>query len=204
MNQERRKTGKRDRRSFLLSCFPDSSLLLLLCFVALVSCKREERGFRVAPPAADKIEAKSVSDLYPAGGSTPSPAANAFEENAYATAEGQRLFIAFNCNGCHAHGGGGMGPPLMDTKWIYGSEPPQIFASIVEGRPNGMPSFRGKIPDHQVWQLVAFVRSVGGLGTSGGSPGRGDEMGNATPPNSMPAQTPHNSSLPKSAEMPPP
>ena len=104
----------------------------------------------------------------------------------------------FNCVGCHAHGGGGMGPALMDSKWIYGSQPQQIFATIVEGRPNGMPSFRGKIPDYEVWQLVAFVRSVGGLGTSGGSPGRSDEMSAAPPPSSMPAQTP------QSAQVPPP
>ena len=56
-----------------------------------------------------------------------------------------------------------MGPPLMDDEWIYGSEPQNIYATIVEGRPNGMPSFRGKIPDQQVWELVAYVRSMSGL-----------------------------------------
>ena len=30
--------------------------------------------------------------------------------------EGKRLFAAYNCNGCHAQGGGGIGPPLMDSK----------------------------------------------------------------------------------------
>ena len=56
-----------------------------------------------------------------------------------------------------------MGPPLMDDVWIYGSEPQNIYATIVEGRPNGMPSFRGKIPEQQVWELVAYVRSMSGL-----------------------------------------
>jgi cytochrome c oxidase cbb3-type subunit 3 len=96
-----------------------------------------------------------------------------------------------------------MAPPLIDNKWIYGSQPQQIFATIVEGRPNGMPSFRGKIPDHQVWQLVAYVRSMSGLGTSGASPGRSDNMAGATPPSTMPAQTPQDSSMPPSAEKPP-
>ena len=206
MNQESRKTGKEAAGiSFLLSCFPDLYLFIFLCFVVtMTSCKREERGFRVAPPAADKIETKSLSDLHPAGGGPPAQVKNGYEENAYATAEGQTLYTAFNCVGCHAHGGGGMGVALMDDKWVYGSKPEQIFATIVEGRPNGMPSFRGKIPDHQVWQLVSYVRSMSGLGTTGGSPGRTDQMAGATPPSSMPAQTPHNSSLPKSAEMPPP
>jgi len=198
MNLETRKPGqKKFRNIFLVSWFP--SFFLLLCFLySLGSCKREERGYRVAPPAADKIQTTSVSELHPAGGEKPGPVKNHYEENAYATSEGQRLFSAFNCVGCHAHGGGGMGPALMDNKWIYGSQPQQIFATIVEGRPNGMPSFRGKIPDYEVWQLVAFVRSVGGLGTSGGSPGRSDEMSAAPPPSSMPAQTP------QSAQVPPP
>ena len=178
--------------------------MLFCCLCSLGSCKREERGFRAVPPAAEKIQSKSLSDLHPAGGLAPPPAKNEYEENAYATAEGQRLFTAYNCVGCHAHGGGGMGPALMDDKWIYGSQPQQIFATIVEGRPNGMPSFRGKIPDYQVWELVAFVRSVGGLGTSGGSPGRSDEMAGPTPPSSMTEQTPKESSLPPSAQMPPP
>jgi cytochrome c oxidase cbb3-type subunit III len=195
--QTRKPRQKKFRNIFLVSWFP--SFLLLLCFLySLGGCKREERGYRVAPPAADKIQTTSVSELHPAGGEKPGPVKNHYEENAYATSEGQRLFSAFNCVGCHAHGGGGMGPALMDNKWIYGSQPQQIFATIVEGRPNGMPSFRGKIPDYEVWQLVAFVRSVGGLGTSGGSPGRSDEMSAAPPPSSMPAQTP------QSAQEPPP
>ncbi len=179
-------------------------LMTICCAAALVSCKREERGFRVAPPSAEKIETKSLSDLHPAGSSVAPPTKNDYRENAYAVSEGEKLFAAYNCVGCHAHGGGGMGPALMDNKWIYGSQPQQIFSTIVEGRPNGMPSFRGKIPDFQVWELVAYVRSMSGLGTSGASPNRSDEMKGPTPPSSMPKQTPQNSSLPKSAERPPP
>jgi cytochrome c oxidase cbb3-type subunit 3 len=187
----------------LLSCFPNWLLVIALC-CGCASCKREQRPFQVQTPSTEKNQTKSLSDLHPAGAATPSQMKLDYEENAYAVGQGQQLFSAFNCVGCHAHGGGGMGPALMDSKWIYGSEPQQIFSTIVEGRPNGMPSFRGKIPDYQVWQLVAYVRSVGGLGTSGASPARSDEMKGATPPNSMPAQTPQDSSLPKSTEMPPP
>ena len=202
MNSETRKPGKEfSRRSFLVSWLPNWFFLLLL--LSLGACKREERGFRVAPPAADKIQAKSLSDLAPAGASAPVSVTNGYEENAFATAEGQKLYTSMNCVGCHAHGGGGMAPPLIDNKWIYGSQPQQIFATIVEGRPNGMPSFRGKIPDHQVWQLVAYVRSMSGLGTSGASPGRSDNMAGATPPSTMPAQKPQDSSMPPSAEKPP-
>jgi cytochrome c oxidase cbb3-type subunit III len=185
--------------SFLSSCFPYSLLLFVILFS---SCKREERGFRVPPPSAQKIGAVSLSDLHPAGASQPMPMRFDYDENAYAISQGQNLYSSFNCVGCHAHGGGGMGPPLMDNKWIYGSKPQQIFATIIEGRPNGMPSFRGKIPDYQVWQLAAYVRSLSGLVSSNAAPARSDEMKGSTPPNSMPQETPYNSSLPPSAQHP--
>ena len=52
---------------------------------------------------------------------------------------------------------------LADDEWIYGSDPANIFATITEGRPNGMPPFRGRLPNYQVWELVAYVRALGGL-----------------------------------------
>jgi cytochrome c oxidase cbb3-type subunit 3 len=117
-----------------------------------------------------------MSELQPGSGISTSVEKNLYEENAYAIAEGGRLYNWFNCVGCHFHGGGGIGPPLMDEQWIYGSEPENIFASIVEGRPNGMPSFRGKIPNDQVWQLTAYVRSLSGLAPKAAAPARSDHM----------------------------
>ena len=86
-----------------------------------------------------------------------------YQENAWGISEGKRLFTQFNCVGCHANGGGGIGPPLMDDEWIYGHRADQIFRAILEGRPNGMPSFAGRIPDYQIWEIAAYVRSMGGL-----------------------------------------
>jgi cytochrome c oxidase cbb3-type subunit 3 len=98
------------------------------------------------------------------------------EDSAYAVSEGKRLYNAYNCVGCHAQGGGAIGPPLMDSVWIYGSHPDQIYSTIVQGRPNGMPSFGGKIPDYQVWELVAYVRSMSGQLSSDVAPSRSDTM----------------------------
>ena len=84
----------------------------------------------------------------------------------HAINEGKRLYAWFNCVGCHANGGGGMGPPLIDAAWIYGSTPANIYSSIMEGRPNGMPAFHGKIPEQEAWKIVAYVRSLGGLDDS--------------------------------------
>jgi cytochrome c oxidase cbb3-type subunit III len=146
--------------------------------LALASCEREQRNFRAAPPTAAKVNTVSLSELQP--GAPKKPEKSPYDASAFAVAEGKRLYEWFNCVGCHFHGGGGIGPALMDDQWIYGSDPANIFASIVEGRPNGMPSFRGKIPDAQVWQLVAYVRSLSGLVPQDATAARSDHM-NAQP-----------------------
>jgi cytochrome c oxidase cbb3-type subunit 3 len=64
----------------------------------------------------------------------------------------------------------------MDAKWIYGSDPENIFETIVQGRPNGMPAFGNKIVSDQVWQIVAYVRSMSGLLRKDVAPGRSDDM----------------------------
>ena len=117
-----------------------------------------------------------MGDLQPGGVVVSESTTTRYEQNAYALSAGQKLYNQMNCVGCHFHGGGGIGPPLMDDQWIYGSDPAQIFSTIVEGRPNGMPSFRGKLTNQQVWQLVAYVRSLSGLGGSSVSSSREDHM----------------------------
>jgi cytochrome c oxidase cbb3-type subunit 3 len=127
-----------------------------------VACKREERRFRENPPTIP-VDAVIMSPLQPGPSVIETHMKIPEEDNAYAVSEGKQLFDQMNCSGCHSHGGGGIGPPLTDDEWIYGSEPQNIYATIVEGRPNGMPAFRGRIPDSQVWKLVAYVRALGGL-----------------------------------------
>jgi len=117
-------------------------------------------------------------------------------------AEGKRLFLQMNCTGCHANGGGAIGPALMDDKWIYGSQPDQIFATIVEGRPNGMPSFHGNLPDYQIWQLAAYVRSLSGQVPKDAAPGRNDNMHAKEPENSKDKEKPNDASLPAFAQRP--
>jgi cytochrome c oxidase cbb3-type subunit 3 len=78
-----------------------------------------------------------------------------------AARDGRQLYNAMNCAGCHgALGGGGIGPPFADADWIYGGEPGQIFASVAQGRPNGMPSFGGRLPAESIWRIVAYVQSI--------------------------------------------
>jgi cytochrome c oxidase cbb3-type subunit 3 len=78
-----------------------------------------------------------------------------------ALAEGRRLFDWYNCSGCHGgHGGGGMAPSLRDPVWLYGNSDAHIFASIAEGRSKGMPAWGTKIPEDQIWKLVAYIKSM--------------------------------------------
>ena len=97
---------------------------------------------------------------------------NPYEGDDAALADGKRLYGWFNCAGCHgANGGGGMGPPFAKGDWIYGGEPENLYASIAQGRPNGMPTFGGRIPADQIWKLAAYVRSLAPADTTEGPGG---------------------------------
>ena len=143
-----------------------SALVLLF---GLAACDREQRESRGQP--LPETAPATVRDAR----------AGEYENNASHIAEGQRLFVWMNCSGCHAHGGGGMGPPLMDADWRYGAEIEQIVDTILEGRPNGMPSFEGKVTEQQAWQLAAFVRALSAQPRQDALPGRADEMSNREP-----------------------
>lgn len=154
----------------------EAALLPLALLILLAACHR------AAPPPPQGATTHGgviASALLP--GETHSlvtiqPQAAAYYDNAQAVTEGMQLFKAYNCNGCHSNGGGGMGPNLMDDVWIYGGRLEQIHQTLVEGRPNGMPSWGGKVPDHQLWEIAAYVRSLSLPATleanSGATPGQ--------------------------------
>ena len=145
---------------------------MLLLATAIAGCDREERQSRNQP----------LPENVPATGSPrPDSRAAAYENNAFAISQGQQLFSWMNCVGCHAHGGGGMGPALMDAYWRYGGSIEQIASTIVEGRPNGMPSFRDKLTHDQVWQLAAYVRSLSGQVRKDAVGARADAISNREP-----------------------
>src|SRR3954452_2742407 len=151
-------------------------VILLVSGALFVSgCKREQRVFDPGSSGSQIANGVALNEVRP-GGPVSVPDHGPYEESAYAVGEGKRLYNSFNCVGCHNHGGGGIGPALMDAKWIYGSHPEQIYSTIVQGRPNGMPSFAGKIPDYQVWELVAYVRSMSGQLPSDVAPSRSDQI----------------------------
>jgi cytochrome c oxidase cbb3-type subunit 3 len=185
--------------------------LIAVMVFSCTGCKREQREFSPLAPATEPVRWTRLVELDP-GSDEPAKVESAlpstgtvkneYEENAFALSEGKRLFSAMNCNGCHGHGGGGMGPPLIDDKWLYGSEPQQVFSTIVEGRPNGMPTFGRRLPAYQIWQLAAYVRSMSGLTNSTAAPARDDDLKGKPPENSTSPKAPGGASTPKTAEMP--
>jgi cytochrome c oxidase cbb3-type subunit 3 len=149
--------------------------------VALLAgaCEREDRQSRADPVGDETHEKVALTTNAPGDGGpieVRSGKGKEYEGSAYHVSQGKTLFKAFNCNGCHANGGGGSGPALMDDQWIYGGSIENIVQTIREGRPAGMPSFRGKIPEDQVWEIAAYVRSMGRYVRKDVAPGRDDSM----------------------------
>ena len=163
--------------------------------VAMTACERETRRYAEVSVASTRAEGVPLTSFQAGGPSPGEPHLSPYTKNAYGQSEGKRLFSVFNCSGCHANGGGGIGPALMDDKWIYGAAPEQIYSTIVEGRPNGMPSFGGRIPSQQVWQLVSYIEAMGGRVPQDAAPSRNDDMSVTKPENRMeytpPQQTGH-------------
>jgi cytochrome c oxidase cbb3-type subunit 3 len=181
-----------------------SSYLILGIALLATGCEREQREFSKQPHSKEQIVA--LSPISPGGGEPvreSSSDAKHYENNAYQISEGKRLFTSFNCVGCHANGGGGSGPALMDQNWIYGSAMENIVSTIKEGRPNGMPSFRGKIPENQIWQIAAYVRSLSGNVSQDAAPGRSDDMHPHPAENRLPKLTPVNGGSVPPASSPP-
>jgi cytochrome c oxidase cbb3-type subunit III len=80
--------------------------------------------------------------------------------DAAAIAEGKKLFSR-NCKVCHgANGTGGFGPNLTDIDWLYGGSDAQVFVSVSNGRPGGMPSWKSDLKDDEIWKIIAFIRSI--------------------------------------------
>ena len=177
------------------SRFRVSLTVLAAAALTVSACNREERQSRSKPLGETVPAGESPATIYPGGGSPPPLDARAalYDNNSPAIAEGQFLYTRMNCVGCHAHGGGGMGPPLMDDKWRYGGRIDQIAATIAEGRPNGMPAWRGRLTDDQIWKLAAYVRTLSGQPSKDAVSSRADEMSNTTPQTLTPRQGPKNS-----------
>ncbi len=136
--------------------------IILAIPLALNSCQGDRLRMHESPLYGPGAPSAQQSDLVPglAGQALPLE----LETSEAILTEGKRLYGWYNCAGCHFNGGGGIGPPLMDDEWIYGSAPQNIADSIINGRPQGMPAYGGRIPAAHIAPIVAHVRALSGLG----------------------------------------
>lgn len=70
---------------------------------------------------------------------------------------GRAIFVRDNCSTCHGgRAGGGFGPNLRDDR----PDDDEIRDAVLNGRPHGMPPYRGLLNDAEVGHLVAYIRSL--------------------------------------------
>jgi cytochrome c oxidase cbb3-type subunit 3 len=147
--------------------------LLPFAFVTVLTVAANDASAQqaTAPEAQHGPNEIAVTSLFPNGGAPPplDRIGTRFEGNKLAIAAGKELFGQMNCTGCHFNGGGGMGPALMSGHWRYGGRIDQIYASIAQGRPNGMPSWQDSFQPQQLWELAAYVKSLAAPASSSAS-----------------------------------
>ena len=153
-----------------MSSRSSASLLLIVAFpLAVSACDREEHHSRAKPFGETVPSGESPQTIFP-GSSSPPPLdvrAKLYDNNANAISQGQQLYMQMNCVGCHSHGGGGMGPPLMDDEWRYGSRSTRSPPPSPKAARTACPSWRGKLTEDQIWDLAAYVRSMSALPQQG-------------------------------------
>lgn len=94
---------------------------------------------------------------------------NPVPDDAEAIEAGKKLYQRY-CAGCHgpqAKGDGSLalsgGTPsdLTDETWDFGSTDGEIFIAIRDGVSSDMLSYKDKLDEKQIWQIVRFIRSIG-------------------------------------------
>ncbi|HEX9191559.1 MAG TPA: cytochrome-c oxidase, cbb3-type subunit II [Candidatus Deferrimicrobiaceae bacterium] len=85
---------------------------------------------------------------------------NPFAGNRAAEEEGEKIFRE-NCRSCHGEeGSGGFGPKLAVKTHRFGNADADLFSSVAEGRPGGMPAFLPQLGKDRVWKVVAYIRRL--------------------------------------------
>jgi mono/diheme cytochrome c family protein len=131
-----------------------SYLICGVVFLAgLAGCKESSRKHK--PAKAAPASTTPVADRSLPG--------NPFAKSVEAVLAGRKLYLQYGCAGCHGMGGGGgMGKPLIDDEWNFGSDDQTLF-KLVRGEipQQTMPNAIGKsLTDDEVWEVLLYVRSI--------------------------------------------
>ena len=134
-------------------------------------------------PPEGALARVAIGDLAGVGNNTlDADVKNPYANDRAAVEAGHEFFVNMNCAACHGYDlKGGMGPDLTDTYWRYGGSPADIYKSIYEGRPQGMPAWGRELPPAVIWKVVSYIQSKGGTYPAGlADRGRQGDLGDNT------------------------
>jgi len=104
-------------------------LVMGICLISLGACQKKE--------APAKVE----------------------EKPAMMMDEGARIFKE-KCSACHGpEGRGDIGPDLTDNEWKYGGSDDDLFETISNGRPGGMPAWKNELSEEKIREVIKHIRS---------------------------------------------
>jgi cytochrome c oxidase cbb3-type subunit 3 len=125
---------------------------VVLAALALAACNRSER----LPPSVRYPQHVYAGGNAPPGGEPSNPLAR----DSGSVADGEKIFGAMNCDGCHGGGATGwVGPSLVDGRWRYGGSDGALYQSIYYGRPKGMPAYGGILSPSAIWKIISYIRA---------------------------------------------
>lgn len=107
------------------------------------------------------------------------PIRNPLARDPAAIEAGGKVFQG-RCSFCHGTDGKGTGrgSNLTSGQWAHGGKDSELFNTIRKGVPGTEMPPHG-VPDAEIWQLISFIRSLGGAGNQPPVPGnseRGEEL----------------------------
>jgi len=88
------------------------------------------------------------------------PQENPYRGDAAAIAEGKGVFEMI-CAACHKPDGSGLvGPSLIDPYWKYGDSDVDLYETVSEGRPMGMPPWKSQLGSEKIWKSLAYMQTL--------------------------------------------
>lgn len=139
--------------------------------LTMAACQRDVGGGQ--PSAAEPVlptptSAAAVPEGPYAGiavSAIESTATNPYGSDPGAVKRGEALFLTMNCSGCHGEDAktGIFAPNLTNNYWRYGGSDADVFNSIYYGRARGMPAWGAVLSKNQIWDLVSYIHSLGGM-----------------------------------------
>ena len=120
-----------------------------------LGCRRAEHR-RAIPTAVAYDSYLRAGGFDPPSGTLTNP----LNRNSQVVKDGEKLFSAMNCDGCHGAGAlGWVGPSLVDGRWRYGGDDGAVYQSIFYGRPKGMPAYGGLLSSDAIWRIISYLRA---------------------------------------------